>query len=452
MFLLEDTIPSFSSLVDLNNYKSKIDLSSSNRVLLPKIDENIGFIFCDVFSSFCNKFDFFESYDKKCYKELITAENFRNQAIIDIFFAPFFVDVFLSALYTAEYLKNHKYYIRIPEFIHYGKSITQSQISEICNEIYVESSISDTRPNIILKPYKSKTNDVLTNNEYTSARAVFKGKKISHCWTKLYKTSLQELNHSSLQAIPLFLNNIAMDLLSKGNLNIGIKTTNIDIYSYFKWLFVNQKTPSDIKPDDNDKHLLLQYYKLECVFRPRLVTEFIKVLTSSEDYLIDEKAIKLKDEKAIKLLIEVLNCKFISPIPIIEMMEYIPNESKQKGLPSIELQKLSSSYNMFLYGYSNDYFDFNCFPNDYIMHNFFTQLSDNITTAKKDFFSKLFNQFNSLDIISNKLFTSLIDTDYLKDFCSHYSTYFTHEDTAETKLFKRQKSIVKKSLEKYWNI
>ena len=449
LYLLEDSIPSFSSLIELKNYKIESDLSSSSKVTIPEIDENIGSIFCDVFSKFCNDFDFFKSYDKRCFDSLNNTEKFRDQYIIDIFFIPFFVDIFLSALYTAEYLKSHKYYIRIPELIHFGESISQTNLSESCNDTYVESSFLDTRTNIILKPKKAEDVDNLSNDEYKSAIDIFKGKKISHFWTKLYKTSYQELVDSSSQAIPLFLNNIAANLLFQNNIKIGIKVKDIDIEAYFKWLFVNQKTPSNIKFNEGDKHLLLQYYKLECVFRPRLITEFIRILAFTEE--------NLDDENAVKILIEVLNCKFISPIPIIEIMEYSTfsadiGNSKQQDPPALKLHTLLSCYNMNLFRYPSDYFDLNCFPNEYVMHNFFIQLTDSITKAKKDFFYKLFIQYESLDTISNKLFTSLIDTEYFKDFCRHYSTYFTQEKTAETMLYKRQKGIVHNSLLKYWDL
>ncbi|MDR0922921.1 MAG: hypothetical protein LBN31_01025 [Hungatella sp.] len=436
-YLLKDSISCFSSLEELCTYQSKINLNSKKKVSLPNMDETIGNIFCDTFSDFCNKLDFFKSYDKKCHEILNANEATKDSYFLDIFYTPFFVDIILSALYTAEYFKIHKYYIRIPELIHLGGSVTPFQLSKICDVSYTESTISDTRPNIILKPRKNDNQNnqykALLNNEYKSAIDIFKGKKSSRFWIKLYNTSHQELQQISLQAIPLFMSDLSMDLLFRNDFSMGMKTSNVDVSTYFKQL-------QPMESLTNDLHTLLRQYKIECIFRPRLITEFTKALTTSEYYF--------ENEDATEILIEILNCKFISPILLLPHIQYEISSDEVKPL------NLLSSYSSYLFTLGNeyDYKELDFFPNHQIMHNYFTQLTNNIVEAKKDFFAKLCVQYKSFDIISEKLWTVLMDTCFLKKTMLEYDTFFLPKEGPETMLYKRQKDIAKEALKEYWNL
>ena len=376
--------------------------------------------------------------------------------ILDVFYAPYKTQLFLSALYTAEYLKLHNIFITVPDFLHLNlEDLSISNLQKIGHFTSTDYYINEPeQPFDILfdrKTYDTPPYSPPTSEERKTYYDKFFGKKVSRYWNKLFYTTEKDIKCRGTHAIPVFMCDFTADLLYN-NIDTGLRNSNIDILNYLKILDSYPKIEC-AKDLTECKNILLKKYKLETIFKPVSIARMLRTLINLEE--------DFNYHETFRLLTNALKCDFIFLYTLLPYLSYTPYRFMENALTHQDL--LSS----FFYLQLNPESHF--FNADYLYHHdhmdcFFKDLSSSIQNSQKNFFASLFINFESLDKMSEAIVNCIVsdfrmeyiadsthkDT-YFKYYFDNYSNLYPGLSMSNDKKLLQQRQLASAILKKYWD-
>lgn len=398
--LLFDSIACFKSDEELENYIQE-NPSAYNISLSGKANSDTAFIhscFNKHFEKLCQPYQTLRDYAKGC----TCASN--PDLYKPILYSPLMVDMILSSLYTAEYLKSQSAFILVPELLCMDATdlINLRTQSINCKDDTIHSATSSYPASAIHRTkilYPLSPNLYVNNEIRKKQYKRFFSATISKFWNKIFDFERNPADKNVKYAVPLFQCDLVHTLVNLPDWGIKQKTIDLDKYYSHKLLQPYQEIPEL-------KDILLQY-KIERVFHPRLINYLASNLLSCNpeydySYLIDDEQLS----SASKIILCYLKAGVIGIGSLLPYLNFPNAES-----PTLSNTNVLSDY------FSHQFRIGGCSDNDAVDLTFCNHLtavldkindfSEGIAKLRMNFFADLFSYFNSYEKIS-KLCLSII--------------------------------------------